>query len=312
MDMPFFASQLVDSLVVHGLVRTADGTVTIGRRDLPLPRRVATTVLHRVFSLGPDARQVATVVALLGRVAVDRLPVLAAVTGITTERTEEAFDLLVRTGILDEDADAYRFTHAILRDAVRTDLDPAARRSMHDRIAAALAEQRGADQAHLATEIGEHVRRGTGGHGVEAAHLLIAAGDAVVDVDPARSASAWYRDALARLHPDDPLVATVQTRLAMALDLGGRRVEAARAAGAALHALAPGDDRARAAIVAAHAAFARGRFERAADILDGALAEPATSTAAPRVAPCPAARLAGPTRRRGQAARSGDGRRHAS
>ena len=112
-----------------------------------------------------------------------------------------------------------------------------------------------------------------------AAHLLVAAGDAVVDVDPAGSASAWYRDALARLHPDDPLVATVQIRLARALDLGGRRLEAARVADAALHSLAPGGERARAATVAAHVAFAGGRLERAADILDGALAEPATATA---------------------------------
>ena len=53
--MPFFAAELVDAMAAHPSSRS-DGDDSV---ELALPRRVATTVLHRVFALGADARQVA-------------------------------------------------------------------------------------------------------------------------------------------------------------------------------------------------------------------------------------------------------------
>ena len=99
--MPFFAAELADAIAAHPATQRQceDGL------ELPLPRRVATTVLHRVFALGADARQVASVVALLGWVGVDRLPMIATVTTMTEQRTEDAFDRLVRARLLVPDGD---------------------------------------------------------------------------------------------------------------------------------------------------------------------------------------------------------------
>ena len=268
--LAFFATELTLALAGAGLTELTDGRVTTALSEgEPLPRRVATAVLHRVFQLGADARRVATTVALLGQVPVERLPVLASVTGLTPERAEEAFDRLIRARVLSDDGSSFGFSHAIVRDALDADLGPAARRALHGALSRALA---GADGPVDPTEVGAHVRAGPGGRDPSAAELLVAAGDAVLDTAPADSAG-WYRDALARLSPLDPAVMTTQLRLSRALDLSAQHDEAARVATAARPGLTRRDDRTLAVLVTAHAAFALGHLDRAADVLDAALAE---------------------------------------
>ena len=180
--MPFFAAELADAIATHPATQRQceDGL------ELPLPRRAATTVLHRVFALGADARQVASVVALLGWVGVDRLPMIATVTTMTEQRTEDAFDRLVRARLLIPDGTTYRFTHAIVRDALLADVHPARQRRLHRQIARVLADERRAGERRDIAEIADHLRLGIAGHDPAAAVLLTEAGDAVAVRQPHR------------------------------------------------------------------------------------------------------------------------------
>ncbi len=270
--MPFFAAELIAALADGGLLHRADGTVTARPGDHPLPRRVATTVLHRVFMVGADARRVATAVALLGHVPVERLGTLATVTALGRDRTDDAFDRLVRARVLVSDGPTYRFHHVIVRDAVLADLHPAARRRLHGVIARVLVEERRAGEQREIGEICEHLRLAVADRDQRSAELFTEAGDDIADTAPACAAE-WYRLALLRVRPDDPSVAAIQVRLGRVLGLAGRPAEAHAVATAAWRDLPPGPLRTRAATVAARGAVALGRRDDAAALLDSAWAE---------------------------------------
>jgi DNA-binding CsgD family transcriptional regulator/tetratricopeptide (TPR) repeat protein/energy-coupling factor transporter ATP-binding protein EcfA2 len=263
--MPFFAAELADAIAAHPATqRQCEGGL-----ELPLPQRAATTVLHRVFALGADACQVASVVALLGWVGVDRLPMIATVTTMTEQRTGDAFDRLVRARLLIPDGTTFRFTHAIVRDALVADIHPARQRRLHRQIARVLADERRAGERRDIAEIADHLRLGIAGHDPAAAALLTEAGDDVA-FDAPDEAAAWYREALVRLRPDHPDAAVTQVRLSRAMSLAGRHAEAGKLASAALARLPAGEARSDALAVAAHAALFTGDRRRASELLDAA------------------------------------------
>ncbi len=267
--LPFYAVELLDVLLAAG-VDPASTLVASRARDLALPRRVTTAVLHRVFEQGADARLVAAAASVLESTTLDRLGLLGELTGLDVARTGEAFDALVRSLILVPDGASFRFAHAIVREALYADLDPAVRRRWHSRAAGLLAQQRSASRPDAVLEIAGHLRRGSGGRDPDAARLLRDAGDAVVYDDP-RAAAGWYRDALGRLAPSNPAVPPLQLSLGHALDLSGHHDEAGRVTIAALRALGPGPERERGALIASRAAAASARFELAAMFVDAAL-----------------------------------------
>jgi len=276
--MPFFAAELVKAVVDQGLVERADGRVSAASPHVPLPHRVSTFVLHRVFVLGADARRVATTLAVLGAMGTDRLDLLATVTGLGRTRTDAAFDRLVRSGILEVDAGVYRFSHAIVREALEQDFGPAATRALHASIAQALSADREAGEDVDILELAAHVAHGISGRDRHAATLLREAGDALALMSPA-GAVEWYRAALARLGPGDPAVTETQVRLGQVLLRSGLTDDAYRIVGAILPVMAPGRLRGKAAVVAALALATAGRFVEAAAVLDDALSEEGTRSA---------------------------------
>lgn len=268
--LPFFAVELLQALLVVGIDVSSPLAAARAAR-LALPRRVSTAVLHRVFEVGPDARLMASAIAVLGTLSLDQLPIVSALTAFAPTRTNVAFDDLVRARVLVEDRERYRFPHSIVRDALYADLDPARRRIWHQQVAMMLAQRRSAGRPNEIVEIGEHLRQGPGGRSSTVAALLHEVGDAVVQTDPGAAVD-WYRDALVRLAPDDPTTAGVQLALARALDLDGHHAAAERTTAAAMRSLPAGPGRERGAIIAAHAAFAGGSLDRATRVLDAAIA----------------------------------------
>jgi DNA-binding CsgD family transcriptional regulator/tetratricopeptide (TPR) repeat protein len=276
--MPFFAAELLDALIDAQALSVVDDHVdAMPSIQEMLPRRVTTAVLHRVFRLGADARRVASAASLLDEVSLSRLPLLERLSRLDPHRLDAAFDRLVAAHVLVRIGDRYRFSHAIVRDALYDDLGPAARRRWHGEIARTLSEQRVADDERATIEIAQHLRRTGGARDSAAASLLVEAGDAVLNMN-ASAAADWYRDALGRLAPDDAAVADTQLRLSRALDMSGRHADATRVALAALRLLPPGPERAAGAIAAARTRFSSGDFLRAGDLLDAAIADATTRT----------------------------------
>jgi DNA-binding CsgD family transcriptional regulator len=268
---PFFAIELLDAMArSDNLIATGDTVDVVEPDRLALPTRVSTAVLHRVFTLGPDARAVASAAAVLGAFPGEVAPMLAAVSGLPMERTVAAFEALRHGGVLVTDAAGVRFDHAIVRDAVYEDIGPAARQRIHRRAAESLAAAPNPDLL----EVAHHTLHSTAGHDPAAARTLAAAGDVVADAAP-RAATAWYRAAISRMPAHDPGVVAIQIALARVLDLSGDHADGMRVAEAALAAATDVETRRRALQRVSSGLMAVGRRADAVRLLDTALADPA-------------------------------------
>ncbi len=103
-----------------------DGT---WRADQP-PRSVRDIVTARLDRLGQDARELVRTAALIGRDF--DLDLAAKASGLPISALDEATTLIDATG--------HRFVHALTRDAVEASLTTAERRTIHRRIAEAMAD----------------------------------------------------------------------------------------------------------------------------------------------------------------------------
>lgn len=277
--LPFFVVELLDAMERSGELSVQGGRLDASdSAERALPSRVSTAVLHRLFGLGPDARLVTSAAAILGRVPGSGMPLLAAVSGLDLPRVTAAFETLVSARVLVAAGQDHLFSHGIVRDAVYEDIGPAARRRLHGRAARALADG-GPWGGTDILEIARHVLASSGRRDAVAAEILAQAGSSIADVAP-QAASDWYRASLARLDPTDERVVPIQLDLSRALDLAGAHAEAARLSAAALDAATGRALRLRAVQRTARALGSSGQWQAAADLLDGAMADPAVRTPA--------------------------------
>jgi tetratricopeptide (TPR) repeat protein/transcriptional regulator with XRE-family HTH domain len=113
-----------------------------------LPWTVAQSVRQRVAALPEVARELLGVAAVIGRVVPHAL--LVAVTARPEQEVVSAVETACWSSLLEQEgADAYRFTHDVIREVVETDLVTARRLNLHRRIAEALEVQPGAPEAEL-------------------------------------------------------------------------------------------------------------------------------------------------------------------
>ena len=143
-----------------------------GRGELPDTLRDALMV--RIETLAVPTQHVLRTAAAIGRRAGHRL--LAATAGLDEAELDGALREAVEHHVLEQREDAYQFRHALLREAVYTDLLPGERVRMHELIARRLAER---------PELSGDDEGGVGGGAVELAYHWRAAGD----VGPALAAS---------------------------------------------------------------------------------------------------------------------------
>ena len=135
----FFAEELVSA--------SSDG----------LPHGLAEVLMARVESLPATTQQVLRLAAVAGRrVAHDQL---ASVSGLPDDELEQALRDAVTHHVLVADAgsaaeDAYMFRHALLREAIYTELLPGERSRLHARYATLIAEQ--GEAAGDAAELAHH------------------------------------------------------------------------------------------------------------------------------------------------------------
>jgi DNA-binding CsgD family transcriptional regulator len=121
---PFFTEQLVTAAVMDS-------------GQLALPARLAELLIARVARCGADARAVLSVLAVAGRPLSEQL--LVEVTGSDRDAVLAAVRDLTAARLLAFPADGgHRPRHALLGEAVATDLLPDERVSLHERIAGAL------------------------------------------------------------------------------------------------------------------------------------------------------------------------------
>jgi tetratricopeptide (TPR) repeat protein len=150
--------------------------------DRALPAELREVLLLPMDDLSPPAREVAQVIAVLGRPVTPG--VLKAVVELPERRLLSAVREAVEHDVLSSDADTLRFRHALLGEAVYDELNAAERSARHAGIAAALLD--GPEPVNSA-ELGRHW---------EAAGDLVPALRAFYEAGLANSAVSAYGEAL--------------------------------------------------------------------------------------------------------------------
>lgn len=221
----------------------AEELLAMGAPPDQLPDTVRGAVLARLARLGPAARAVAAVVAVAGARVGHELVV--AVSGLDPLVVDRAVAGLVAGGLVVADGDALGFRHALAQEAVAADLGAGQRAATHRRLAQLLSAR-----PELACS------EAPGAAAAERAHHWSAAGELRQALGEAMRAVA---ETDMRLAP-----AEVLGHLERALRLWDRLPDPAAVAGT---------DRASLLERAGDAAVAAGRYERAAELLEGACVE---------------------------------------
>ncbi len=222
---PLYATQLVRHWVESGRIERERDTVrwAVDPRSGDVPASLREVVWSRVWALGQDTAAVLAAGAVLGvEFDDDVLRVLVDFDDATLDR---ALDAAIASGLLlavQPPATTMRFAHALVADALYSELQPLQRRRMHARAAEALAAGSVAPPPRTVVQLARHC--GSGGLLADARRWATAAGDqAVASLAPSEGA-AWYRAALEHcvaLERPDTERAELLVRLGTALHRAG-------------------------------------------------------------------------------------------
>ena len=193
------------------------------RPDAPL-RSVREVIRERLAPLPPSCREALEVAAVLGRDF--EYPPLAAALRTSPASAVVALDPAVNARLVSPEgsrAGAYRFVHALIRDAVEEQLAPSRRAELHARAFSALRDTgwgQPADLAHHAVQarpgVSDEVAAVAARSAAEAADQLLAWEDA----------AKWWRTAIALTRRGEHLDTGLEMRLGRSLLLAGQVNEA--------------------------------------------------------------------------------------
>ena len=255
---PLYARQALRSLEELGAIQAEHGRYYLVGDPVTggLSRRAA--LLHRVFQQDRASRDLARVMSAFGRVHLEQLAALEAVTDMDRQSIEQAFDALTRASIMIRVANGwYEFSHPLIAEVLYNDLGPLERRRLHKLIAETFSarEMAGADVFEWTRHVAEAAAPGD----QAAISAVLEAARTTRNTAPLSSAT-WYQRALDLMPPGTPDRGTVLCRQAIALWKGSRPESAVEAGTRALEARASGDLRARTVAMMINATFSMGRY----------------------------------------------------
>ncbi|MEU4447347.1 AAA family ATPase [Actinosynnema sp. NPDC050801] len=265
---PFFAVEIARSLRELDLV-AVDGDrarLTVSPSAIRLTRREA--VLRRVAPLDRDTRAVARAVSIFRRVRLDQIGLLARVASLPEDVVVDAFDGLLRAHIVVRDEDrGYRFSHALVGEALYQEIGPAQRRHLHSLISARLLDDRARGLAVDEMELAWHLAESAPPGDLRAVRVMAQAADANRTTAPETAAALCAR-ALELLPVTAPERAGLLASQCRALAHASRPAAAIAPGLAALEALPPGAERSRCAVVVLSSLFLVGRLVEALRLAD--------------------------------------------
>ncbi|WP_083975378.1 AfsR/SARP family transcriptional regulator [Herbidospora daliensis] len=180
------------------LLRLLDSEHRLGTAAEGVPDGVREVIGRRVARLPETTQEVLRAAAVLGREA--EVDVLERVTGSDAEQVMSRLEPAVGTGLLVESGDGYRFSHALVRDALYAGLPRLARARLHLRAARALEGLPSVEVSTLAHHFGLAARVGGAAKAVD--HAVAAARQSAARHAYDEAAAFWAR-ALAALGPGD-------------------------------------------------------------------------------------------------------------
>jgi predicted ATPase/DNA-binding SARP family transcriptional activator len=162
---PFFVTQLIGQL--EGRLAEAEAEVVLGRE---IPGGVRDVIQRRVGRLPTLADELLTVAAVLGEHF--ELPPLAEVIDLEEERVLTLVEAAIDHGLVGESSERvgrYRFSHALIREALYEQLGALRRARLHRRVGEALERLYGDDTDRL-VELAHHFHEAAAEGETERAH----------------------------------------------------------------------------------------------------------------------------------------------
>ena len=183
---------------------------------LVLPPKVQTVMRGRLARLSPSARELAGLAATMGRSF--RTDVLIAATELTEEAVVRGLDELWQRRIVREQGtNSYDFSHDRLREVAYGELQPAQRRLLHRRVAAALEQSYADASGALTVQLAHHCDQG--GLVEKAIHYLQQAAVAARQLYAHREAIAYTERAIGLLQSQPASGAALERELELQMDL---------------------------------------------------------------------------------------------
>ncbi|MBW3575407.1 MAG: AAA family ATPase [Actinobacteria bacterium] len=274
--VPFLVEELLAVAVASGtLVDEGHAWVVSSWAEPVVPLTFADSVRRRLATLGHEVRAVLVAAAVLGRrFEWDLLP---AITGLDERAVLGALHAAVDTQIVAVEANgaAFRFRHALSRDAVLAELLPPERGALSRRALEAI-EVAHPDLPGAWWELAAELAEGAGDRR-RAAVLLLGLGRRAFQAGALASAEAALQRACLVAPGDDPVIADVEECLVDVLSLAGKRDEAVEVGESLLVRLEDEPDaarrRAETHLRLARAALAATRWEEALTRLEDARAQ---------------------------------------
>lgn len=193
---PFFIEELVKAL---GEMPAAPGSEALDLAHAGLPATISETIVGRVEPLGPRAREVLSVAAVVGRQF--SFDLLREVSGIEEEELLQVVEQLVTAQLLVEErgpgGERYAFRHGLIHEVFYNDIIAPRRRFWHRRVATALEAQASSALLVPYESLAYHSR--LGGDAARAGGYALLAGDQSARLFAWRDAESWYQEALAAL-----------------------------------------------------------------------------------------------------------------
>ncbi|MBA2326059.1 MAG: AAA family ATPase [Actinobacteria bacterium] len=230
--VPFLVEEILATSVAAGALVDEGGAWVVGTGAPVVPLTFADSVRRRLGTLGDNARSVLAAAAVLGRRFDWAL--ISPITGLGEPEVLAALRAAVDAQVVatEDDGAAFRFRHALTRDAVLGDLLPPERAALSARVLDVIeAEHPGlpGEWCELAAEMAE-----TAGRREDAALLLLEAGRRALGRGALVTAETTLDRARRRAPVDSATILDIEECLNEVLSLAGKRDRVVEVAGSLL------------------------------------------------------------------------------
>ncbi|WP_066370699.1 AfsR/SARP family transcriptional regulator [Herbidospora mongoliensis] len=184
---PFFIGELVQLLAEERRLTDPEAPGA-----LRVPDGVRDVVRRRIDQLPDDVEPLLSTAAVYGRTFDADL--VEAASGLTGEAALTATEAALLAGLIEEEGDGHRFTHALVREAIYARLSPGRRRLLHAALAGEIEARSGRVRETRLTELAHHYGRAAAEH-ARAAWTYATRASAVAALQPAPAEAARLQEA---------------------------------------------------------------------------------------------------------------------
>ena len=260
-----------DGRLAAALAEWADGNplfaIELARSSAAPQTTAPEALLARVLPSGRDVQTVAQAAAVLGRIRLDRLELLARLTRLPEATVAAVFDGLVDAEVLRAAGPTFAFRHRLIEAALYDGLGPACRRQLHGLVATELRADGRRGRPVEPQDLARHVAGSALPGDPDAVAVLAQAAEQTRTATPEK-AVAFTERALELAGPDDPERPGLYATRCRALVRLGRPAEAVEAGRVALAGLSAGDTRCRTMTAVLGSLYSGGRTTEALAVID--------------------------------------------